>query len=76
VREHDELSWKKYAHRLQVYLELLESVFWPHLIIIGGGVSASADKFLPRIELQTPIVPAKVLNNAGIIGAALIAPEE
>jgi polyphosphate glucokinase len=76
VRENEELSWKKYAHRLQAYLELLQSVFWPHLIIIGGGVSARADKFLPRIELQTPIVPATLLNNAGIIGAALIAPEE
>jgi polyphosphate glucokinase len=76
VREHEELSWKKYAHRLQAYLELLQSVFWPHLIIIGGGVSASADKFLPRIELRTPIVPAKLRNDAGIIGAALIAPEQ
>ena len=76
MRENEELSWKKYAHRLQAYLELLQSVFWPHLIIIGGGVSARADKFLPRIELQTPIVPATLLNNAGIIGAALIAPEQ
>jgi polyphosphate glucokinase len=75
VREHEELSWKKYAHRLQAYLELLESVFWPHLIIIGGGVSASSDKFLPLIELRTPVVPAPLHNNAGIIGAALSAPE-
>ena len=76
VREHEDLSWKKYAHRLQAYLELVQGVFWPHLIIIGGGVSSSADKFLPRIELRTPIVPAQLRNNAGIIGAALYAPHE
>lgn len=75
VREHDELSWKKYAHRLQAYLELVQRVLWPQLIIIGGGVSKKADKFLPRIELQTPIVPAQLHNDAGIIGAALFAPE-
>jgi polyphosphate glucokinase len=75
VREREELSWKKYAHRLQAYLELLQSVFWPHLIIIGGGISARADKFLPRIELRTPVVPAKLHNDAGIVGAALFAPE-
>ena len=76
MRENEELSWKKYAHRLQAYLELLQSVFWPHLIIIGGGVSASADKFLPRIELRTPIVPAHLRNHSGIIGAAMFAPAE
>jgi len=75
VREHEELSWKKYARRLQAYLELLQSVFWPHLIIIGGGVSASGDKFLPLIELRTPVVAAPLHNDAGIIGAALFAPE-
>ena len=74
VREHDELSWKQFAHRLQAYLELLQSVFWPQLIIIGGGVSKKADKFLPRIELRTPIMPAQLHNDAGIIGAALCAP--
>lgn len=76
VREHDELSWKKYAHRLQAYLELVQHVLWPELIIVGGGVSKKADKFLPLIELRTPIVPAQLHNDAGIIGAALSAPKE
>jgi len=76
VREHDELSWKKYAHRLQAYLELVQRVLWPQLIIIGGGISKKADKFLPLIELRTPIVPAQLHNDAGIIGAALYAPQE
>ena len=51
-------------------------MLWPELIIIGGGVSRKADKFLPRIELRTPVVPAQLHNDAGIIGAAMFAPEE
>jgi polyphosphate glucokinase len=73
VREHDELSWKQYARRLQDYFELVQRLLWPQLIIIGGGVSASAQKYLPKIELRTPIVPAQLLNDAGIIGAAMFA---
>lgn len=75
VRERDDLSWKKYADRLQAYLEVVQHVLWPQLIIIGGGVSKKADKFLPRIELRTPIVPAQLMNDAGIVGAALFAPD-
>ena len=67
VREHDEPPWKKYAHRLQAYLELVQRALWPELIIIGGGISDKADKFLPLIRLQTPIVPARLRNEAGII---------
>lgn len=75
VRVDDELSWNEYARRLQVYLELVQRVLWPRLIIIGGGVSENADKFLPKIQLRTPLVPAQLLNDAGIIGAALFAPD-
>ncbi len=74
VREHDDLSWKKWAKRLQEYFERVELLLWPDLIIIGGGVSQSADKFLPHIELSTEIVPAQMFNDAGIVGAALFAP--
>src|SRR4051794_37272674 len=71
ARDRDELSWKHWAHRLQKYFELLESLIWPELIIIGGGVSKKADKFLPRIEIRTPLVAAQLQNEAGIIGAAV-----
>ncbi len=73
VRERDDLSWKKYARRLQDYLELIEALMWPDLIIVGGGVSKKAEKFLPRLELRTEVVPAMLLNDAGIVGAALVA---
>ncbi len=76
VRENEDLSWKKYAHRLQKYLELVEKLLWPQLIIIGGGVSKKADKFLPRIDLRTRIVPAQLRNEAGIVGAAALVPTE
>jgi polyphosphate glucokinase len=74
VRENEDLSWKKYSHRLQRYLELVEKLLWPQLIIIGGGVSKKADKFIPRIELRTRLVPAELMNEAGIVGAAVLAP--
>ena len=73
VRENEDISWREYAHRLQRYFELLEHLFWPELIVVGGGVSRKADKFLPRIELDTEIVAATLQNEAGIIGAALLA---
>jgi polyphosphate glucokinase len=74
VRENEDLSWKQWAKRIQRYLELLERVLWPQLIIIGGGVSKKSEKFLPRIELDTPVVAAELHNDAGIVGAALAAP--
>ena len=74
VRESEALSWKQWAHRVQTYLGLLERVLWPDLIIIGGGVSKKSDKFLHHIDVQTELVPAELLNDAGIVGAALFAP--
>ena len=73
ARDRDDLSWKHWAHRLQKYFELLESLLWPELIIIGGGVSKKAEKFLPHIEIRTPLVAAQLQNEAGIIGAAVLA---
>ena len=71
VRDRDDLSWKHWAQRLEEYFSLLESLLWPELIIVGGGVSKKAEKFLPRIDIRTPIVAAQLQNEAGIIGAAL-----
>jgi polyphosphate glucokinase len=71
VRERENLSWKEWADRVEHYLRHLESLLWPDLFIIGGGVSKKSDKFLPRISLRTPMVPAVLLNNAGIVGAAM-----
>jgi polyphosphate glucokinase len=73
VRKEKDLSWKKYAKRLNEYLQTLEQLLWPDLIILGGGVIKEYDKFLPLLKLQTKVVPAELLNEAGIVGAALAA---
>ena len=74
VREREDLSWKDWAARVQDYLELLHRLLWPDLVILGGGVSRKADKFLHHIEAPMEVVPAGMQNEAGIIGAAMLAP--
>ena len=71
ARQRDDLSWKKYAKRLNRYLTTMEKLFWPDLFIIGGGISKEHEKFLPLLTLQTEVVPAQFQNEAGIVGAAL-----
>jgi polyphosphate glucokinase len=72
VREENNLSWKEWAKRVEEYLVMVEALFSPDLFIIGGGVSKKADKFVPRLtDVQTEIVAAQLLNEAGIVGAAL-----
>ena len=73
VRQRDELSWKKYAKRLNKYLTAMENLFWPDLFIVGGGISKESEKYIPLLKLETPVVPAQFLNEAGIVGAALAA---
>lgn len=73
VREKKELSWKRWAGRLQTYYTTLERLFSPDLFIVGGGVSKHAEEFLPLLQLDTPIVAAALRNNAGILGAASLA---
>jgi polyphosphate glucokinase len=75
VREREGLSWSQWAERVQRYLQSLERFLWPDLIVVGGGVSKRADKWLPMIQHRTPIVAAQLQNAAGIVGAALAAAE-
>jgi polyphosphate glucokinase len=75
VRDAEGLSWEQWAKRLTRYFRTVERLFWPDLIVVGGGVSKKADKFLPLLELHTPIVPSTLRNDGGIIGAALLATE-
>lgn len=71
ARKVDNLTWQDWAGRLVEYLRKMEDLFWPDLIIVGGGVSKRSEKFLPHIKTRTEIVPAEMLNAAGIAGAAL-----
>ncbi|MEY4102734.1 MAG: hypothetical protein RIR88_868, partial [Actinomycetota bacterium] len=58
------------------FYEHVEMLFSPELFIVGGGVSKSYEKFLPYLRLRTPIIPAKLFNRAGILGAARLAADE
>jgi polyphosphate glucokinase len=72
ARDREKLSWKEWAGRVDRFLDRIVFLFSPDLIIIGGGVSRKADKWLPFIETGIEIVPATLTNDAGIVGAALI----
>ncbi|WP_181797560.1 polyphosphate--glucose phosphotransferase [Streptomyces sp. WELS2] len=72
AKEDHDLSWERWARRVQRYLRHVEMLFSPELFIIGGGVSRKADKFLHLIEdVKAEIVPARLQNDAGIVGAAM-----
>lgn len=73
VREINKLNWKQWAVRVNEYLSVLEKLFSPDLFIIGGGVSKKHAKFFPFLQARAQIMPAQLLNNAGIVGAALAA---
>jgi polyphosphate glucokinase len=75
VREDEGLSWKEWAVRLDEYLHHLEFIFSPNLFVIGGGVSKNHDKFIPLLTVKARVVPARLRNEAGIIGAAMSAHE-
>ena len=69
------LSWKAWAADLDEHLLAIEKLFSPRLFIIGGGVSKRADLFIPRLTVRARVVPAKLRNDAGIVGAAMAAAE-
>ncbi|MGK5112641.1 MULTISPECIES: polyphosphate--glucose phosphotransferase [unclassified Geodermatophilus] len=75
ARDREELSYPAWARRVDRYLDVLEASVWPDLIIVGGGVSKKAHKWVPLLSTRTPVVPAELLNDAGIVGAALAAEE-
>jgi polyphosphate glucokinase len=75
VREQEGLSWPEWAERLTRYYRSLERLLSPDLFVVGGGVSKHADKYLPLLEIDTPIVAATLRNTAGIVGAAALAAE-
>lgn len=71
ARKADDIEWKEWAGRFNEYLNRIEDLLWPDLIIIGGGASKKDAKFLPLLKTRAKVVPATLLNEAGIIGAAM-----
>ena len=69
------LGWKAWALDLDEHLDRIDKLVWPTVMILGGGVSKNGDKFIPRLTVRCPIVAADLRNDAGIIGAAIVAAE-
>jgi polyphosphate glucokinase len=75
VRDEHRMSYKKWSERVQEYMSHVERLFTPDLFVVGGGVSKAAAKWVPLLRLNTPVKPAELLNDAGIVGAAMAAAE-
>jgi len=73
ARKKYDLTWDEWMQRLKVYINYIEDMFWPDLIIIGGGFAKKLEKKGFPFETRTKTVPAQLLNEAGIIGAAVAA---
>ncbi|RAJ15460.1 polyphosphate--glucose phosphotransferase [Arenibacter echinorum] len=73
AKEREELTYKKWGKRFNVFLEFVELIVSPDLIILGGGTSKDWDEFKDYISIETPVIPAELQNHAGIIGAAAAA---
>jgi len=71
-RERRHVGWKRWARDFSAYLAQLEAYLWPDLIILGGGISKEFARYRARLVSRAPIVPARLLNTAGIVGAAMI----
>jgi len=76
TRTRENLTWETWTARLQTFLSHAEALIWPDLYVVGGAISAESAHFLPLLDIRTPIVPARMGNDSGIIGAALYAARE
>jgi polyphosphate glucokinase len=72
ARKNNDLDWDTWAGRFNEYLLRMEELVWPDLIIIGGGASKKGDKFFHHLTTKAPVVPAMLMNEAGIVGAAMV----
>ena len=73
ARQRKDLSWEQWGARLNEYFQTIERLMWPDVVILGGGASKDFDLFAGYIKLHCELIPAKLLNTAGIVGAALSA---
>lgn len=72
AREAFDLSWEEWGERANRFLGHLMFLFWPRLIVVGGGMGRRWDKWSPALDDSLPVVPAQRGNNAGIVGAATL----
>jgi polyphosphate glucokinase len=75
ARDRKGLSWAQWAPLLNEYLDRIDQLIWPDLVILGGGVSKRGEKYIPLLDVRPPLVAATLLNEAGIVGSAVRARE-
>lgn len=75
VKDAEDLSYKEWAKRVDVVLKEYDRLFNPTAFIVGGGISRKAEKWVPALTVDVPVIPAKLRNKAGIVGAAMAAHE-
>ncbi len=75
AREREDLSWEEWAARVSAYVRHVDRLLWPDLVLLGGGVSRKSEKWLHLLDVRPEVRPAQLLNDAGVIGAALLAAE-
>ena len=73
VKERKEWNYQRWTEEVSKVLVTIENAIWPDLFIAGGGISRKADRWIPMLKNRTPVVPAALLNSAGIVGAAMAA---
>ncbi len=73
IKDNEGLSWKEWALRLDAYLKHLDQILSPSLIVLGGGVSRRWEKWAHYLSIKVELVPAALRNEAGIVGAAVLA---
>jgi polyphosphate glucokinase len=76
AREREHLSWPEWAARLEHYLRRVDALLWPDLVVLGGGASKKADRWLPLLDVRPTLTPAALRNAAGIVGAAMACAED
>ena len=75
ARDRKGLSYAQWAPLLNEYIDRIDQLIWPDLVILGGGVSKRGDKFIPLLDVRPPLVAASLRNEAGIVGSAMRARE-
>jgi polyphosphate glucokinase len=73
VKERKDWSYERWSEEVTKVLVAIENLIWPDLFIAGGGISRKSEKWIPLLKNRTPVVAAELLNEAGIVGAAMAA---
>ncbi len=73
ARKRDQLTWEQFGKRFNEFLQIVERISSPDLILLGGGISTRFEFYEEYLRINTEVTPAAMFNHAGIIGAALYA---